>query len=57
MASLNLFELLLGYQRSCIRLGLRMYAVTTRRGYLSDELLFVALYHEMSMVRRGCDDP
>ena len=39
MANLDLFESLLDYQRSYFRL--RNYADTTRRGYLSDQLLFV----------------
>ena len=39
MASSDLFESLLDYQGSYFRL--RNYAETTRRGYLSDQLLFV----------------
>ena len=39
MANLDLFESLLDYQRSYFRL--RNYAETTRRGYLTDQLLFV----------------
>jgi integrase/recombinase XerC len=39
MASADLLESLLDYQRSYVRL--RNYAATTRRGYLTDQLLFL----------------